>query len=101
MGARTDRGASGGDARTVETGPLTRYIFMSSVAAYSDSLNHYENDALAPDDHPDPYVRNKARVVPRCTSAQRDGGGLVTPVPPQFFIDTRARPSDCRGCDEP
>lgn len=39
---------------------LTRYIFMSSVAAYGDGLNHHEADALAPDDHPDQYVRNKA-----------------------------------------
>ena len=39
---------------------LTRYVFMSSVAAYGDGLNHHEADALAPDDHPDPYVRNKA-----------------------------------------
>ena len=39
---------------------LTRYIFMSSVAAYGDGLNHHEADALAPDDHPDAYVRNKA-----------------------------------------
>jgi nucleoside-diphosphate-sugar epimerase len=39
---------------------LTRYIYMSSVAAYGDGLNHHEADALAPDDHPDSYVRNKA-----------------------------------------
>lgn len=39
---------------------LQRYIFMSSVAAYGDGLNHHEADALAPDDHPDQYVRNKA-----------------------------------------
>ncbi len=39
---------------------LQRYIFMSSVAAYGDGLNHHEADALAPDDHPDAYVRNKA-----------------------------------------
>jgi nucleoside-diphosphate-sugar epimerase len=39
---------------------LRRYIFMSSVAAYGDGLNHHEADALAPDDHPDAYVRNKA-----------------------------------------
>ncbi|MBM3727166.1 MAG: NAD-dependent epimerase/dehydratase family protein [Acidobacteria bacterium] len=39
---------------------LQRYIFMSSVAAYGDGLNHHESDALAPDDHPDAYVRNKA-----------------------------------------
>jgi nucleoside-diphosphate-sugar epimerase len=39
---------------------LQRYIFMSSVAAYGDGLNHHEGDALAPDNHPDIYVRNKA-----------------------------------------
>ncbi|MCU0246658.1 MAG: NAD-dependent epimerase/dehydratase family protein [Bryobacter sp.] len=39
---------------------LVRYVFMSSVAAYGDGLNHHEADALAPDDHPDAYVRNKA-----------------------------------------
>ncbi len=41
-------------------GDLTRYIFMSSVAAYGDGLNHNEDDPLAPDSHPDAYVRNKA-----------------------------------------
>jgi 2'-hydroxyisoflavone reductase len=41
-------------------GDLTRYIFMSSVAAYGDGLNHAEDDPLASDIHPDPYVRNKA-----------------------------------------
>ncbi len=42
------------------SGHLTRYVFMSSVAAYGDGLNHHEGDALAQDDHPQPYVRNKA-----------------------------------------
>ncbi|MEP6715913.1 MAG: SDR family oxidoreductase [Terriglobia bacterium] len=41
-------------------GDLSRYIFMSSVAAYGDGLNHAEDDPLASDLHPDPYVRNKA-----------------------------------------
>jgi 2'-hydroxyisoflavone reductase len=39
---------------------LSRYIFMSSVAAYGDGLNHKESDPLAPDYHADPYVRHKA-----------------------------------------
>jgi 2'-hydroxyisoflavone reductase len=39
---------------------LTRYIFLSSVAAYGDGLNHKESDPLAPDYHSDPYVRHKA-----------------------------------------
>lgn len=41
-------------------GELTRYVFMSSVAAYGDGLNHSEDDPLASDIHPDAYVRNKA-----------------------------------------
>jgi nucleoside-diphosphate-sugar epimerase len=41
-------------------GDLTRYIFMSSVAAYGDGLTHAEDDPLASDIHTDPYVRNKA-----------------------------------------
>ncbi len=41
-------------------GDLTRYIFMSSVAAYGDGLNHSEDDPLASDIHTDAYVRNKA-----------------------------------------
>jgi 2'-hydroxyisoflavone reductase len=41
-------------------GDLTRYIFMSSVAAYGDGLNHSEDDPLASDFHADAYVRNKA-----------------------------------------
>ena len=41
-------------------GDLSRYIFMSSVAAYGDGLNHSEDDPLASDIHNDAYVRNKA-----------------------------------------
>ena len=33
---------------------------MSSVAAYGDGLNHSEDDPLASEIHPEPYVRNKA-----------------------------------------
>ena len=39
---------------------LSRYIFMSSVAAYGDGLNHKESDPLAPDYHSNPYIRHKA-----------------------------------------
>lgn len=39
---------------------LARYIFMSSVAAYGDGLNHKESDPLAPDYHANPYIRHKA-----------------------------------------
>lgn len=65
---------------------LSRYLFMSSVAAYGDGLNHHEGDALAPDNHQDPYVRNKAmseRVLFRMH--QRNGFPVVTLRPPFIY----------------
>src|SRR5688572_585985 len=72
-------------AKTCSDG-LARYIFMSSVAAYGDGLNHQEGDALAPDDHAEPYVRNKAmseRVLFRLR--QRTGFPVVTLRPPFIY----------------
>src|SRR5580704_542765 len=65
---------------------LHRYVFMSSVAAYGDGLNHHEGDALAPDDAPDLYVRNKAmseRALFRLH--QRIGLPVVTLRPPYVY----------------
>lgn len=65
---------------------LQRYIYMSSVAAYGDGLNHHEGDALAPDNHPDTYVRNKAmseRALFRMH--QRNGFPVVTLRPPYVY----------------
>ena len=65
---------------------LQRYIFMSSVAAYGDGLNHHEGDALAPDNHPDSYVRNKAmseRALFRLH--QRNRFPVVTLRPPFIY----------------
>ena len=67
-------------------GNVSRYIFMSSVAAYGDGLNHHEGDALAPDDHPDSYIRNKAmseRSLFRLH--QRTGFPVVTIRPPFVY----------------
>src|SRR5581483_10757759 len=58
-----ERGTTAGHVESTARavgGNLKRYIFMSSVAAYGDGLNHHEGDALAPDDAPELYVRNKA-----------------------------------------
>lgn len=41
-------------------GDLSRYVFMSSVAAYGDGLNHAEDEPLASEAHENPYFRNKA-----------------------------------------
>lgn len=67
-------------------GHAARYIFMSSVSAYGDGLNHHEGDPLAPDDHPSSYVRNKAmseRALFRMH--QRSGFPVVTLRPPYVF----------------
>lgn len=47
-------------ARACAHSGLERYVFMSSVAAYGSGLDHDEDNALAADDHPESYVRNKA-----------------------------------------
>lgn len=46
-------------ARAANSGALERYVFMSSVAALADGLDHHDDDPLALDDNPEAYVRNK------------------------------------------
>ncbi len=68
------------------TGRIGRYIFMSSVAAYGDGLNHHEGDALAADNHPDSYVRNKAQTERALFRLhQRHGTPVVTIRPPFVY----------------
>jgi len=58
-----ERGTTGAQVEATAKsvpGDITRYIFMSSVAAYGDGLNHAEDDPLASDMHASDYVRNKA-----------------------------------------
>jgi nucleoside-diphosphate-sugar epimerase len=65
---------------------LTRYIFISSVGAYGDGLNHKESDPLAPDYHASPYVRHKAtteRLLFRMHA--QTGLPLVTFRPPFVY----------------
>jgi 2'-hydroxyisoflavone reductase len=65
---------------------ISRYLFMSSVAAYGDGLNHKESDPLAPDYHADPYVRHKAtteRLLFRMHS--QSGLPVVTFRPPFVY----------------
>lgn len=65
---------------------LVRYVFMSSVAAYGDGLNHYEGDPLAPDNHAEAYVRNKAmteRMLFRLH--QKTNSPVVTFRPPYVY----------------
>jgi len=84
-----DRGTTSGHVEATvraSSNHLHRYIFMSSVAAYGDGLNHHEGDALAPDDAPELYVRNKAmseRALFRLH--QRIGLPVVTMRPPYLY----------------
>jgi nucleoside-diphosphate-sugar epimerase len=65
---------------------LNRYIFMSSVAAYGDGLNHKESDPLAPDYHTIPYVRHKANTERLLFRMQAQTGlPLVTFRPPFVY----------------
>src|SRR5207302_3033440 len=63
---------------------LERYVCMSSIAAYGDGLNHYEGDPLAPDNHPEPYVRNKATTERALLRLQRKTGFPVVTMRPPF-----------------
>ncbi|MBV9154930.1 MAG: NAD-dependent epimerase/dehydratase family protein [Acidobacteriaceae bacterium] len=84
-----ERGTTGAQVEAtaqIFDGKVGRYVFMSSVAAYGDGLNHHEGDALAPDDHPNPYARNKAvseRALFRMH--QRSGFPIVTLRPPFVY----------------
>ena len=91
-----ERGTTAGHVESTvraSGGNLQRYIFMSSVAAYGDGLNHHEGDALAPDDAADLYVRNKAmseRALFRLH--QRIGLPVVTLRPPYVYGPGKRNP---------
>lgn len=84
-----DHGTNGSQVEAtaqIFDGKIGRYVFMSSVAAYGDGLNHHEGDALAPDDHPNPYSRHKAmseRALFRLH--QRTGFPIITLRPPFVY----------------
>ncbi len=63
---------------------ISRYIFMSSVAAYGDGLNHKESDPLAPDYHADPYVRHKATTERLLFRMHAQSGFPVVTFRPPF-----------------
>jgi nucleoside-diphosphate-sugar epimerase len=64
---------------------LSRYIFMSSVAAYGDGLNHKESDPLAPDYHSNPYIRHKASTERRLFRLHAQTGLPVVTFRPPFI----------------
>lgn len=82
-----ERGTTGAQveaaARAIP-GDLTRYIFMSSVAAYGDGLSHSEDDPLASDIHPNPYIRNKATSERALFSMYHESRFPVVTMRPPF-----------------
>lgn len=63
---------------------LSRYVFMSSISAYGDGLNHYEKDPLAAEDHPVAYIRNKATTERLLFRMYNQSGFPVVTFRPPF-----------------
>lgn len=82
-----ERGTSGqqveATARAIP-GDISRYVFISSVAAYGSGLNHVEDDPLAPDTHPDNYVRNKSMSERALFRMHREENFPVVTMRPPF-----------------
>lgn len=68
---------------------LERYVFMSSVAAYGEGLGHREDDPLAPGDHPNPYIGNKASSERALFRMHAASGFPVTTFRPPFVHGPR------------
>jgi 2'-hydroxyisoflavone reductase len=68
-----------------EGGGLRRYVFTSSVAVYGGGPDHGEGEELAPPDHPEPYVRNKAETERALFRLHREEGIPVSTLRPPFI----------------
>ncbi|MCC7181283.1 MAG: NAD-dependent epimerase/dehydratase family protein [Acidobacteria bacterium] len=77
--------ASQVEAAARSCGPqLQRYVFMSSVAAYPPGVDHREEDPLAPDDFPNPYVQHKASAERALFRMHAESGSPVVTFRPPF-----------------
>ncbi|MCY4586099.1 MAG: NAD-dependent epimerase/dehydratase family protein [Bryobacterales bacterium] len=63
---------------------LRRYVFTSSVAAYGGGLNLSEDHPLAPEDHPEDYVRNKAQTERMLFRLHEDEGLPAATLRPPY-----------------
>ncbi len=82
-----ERGTTAGQVEATTAaipGELSRYIFMSSIAAYGEGLNHLEDDPLAPETHPLDYVRNKAASERALLKMHADSGFPAVTLRPPF-----------------
>jgi nucleoside-diphosphate-sugar epimerase len=68
---------------------LRRYVFVSSIAAYSPGLGLRESAALVPDDYPNPYAQHKASSERALFRLHADSGFPVTTFRPPFVHGPR------------
>ena len=68
---------------------LQRYVFMSSTAAYGGGLDRREDDPLAPDDVPNPYVQHKAMAERALFRLHAEAGLPVVTFRPPFVYGPR------------
>lgn len=71
------------------TDALTRYVFMSSIAAYGSGIDLHEDAPLAPEDHPNPYVQHKASSERALFRMHGATGFPVTTFRPPFVHGPR------------
>ena len=64
---------------------VKRYVFVSSVAAYGEGLDHDEDDPLAPPGHPELYVRNKAESERALFRLHREKGVPAATLRPPYI----------------
>jgi nucleoside-diphosphate-sugar epimerase len=65
-------------------GDISRYIFISSIAAYGSGLNRVEDDPLAPDTDANDYARNKAASERALFRMHRESGFPAVTMRPPF-----------------
>ncbi|MDE0102895.1 MAG: NAD-dependent epimerase/dehydratase family protein [Bryobacterales bacterium] len=82
-----ERGTTGEQvARAAAASPplRTRYVFMSSCAAYGSGLDRHESSPLAGPDHPEEYCRNKADSERGLFALHSSTGLAATTLRPPF-----------------
>jgi nucleoside-diphosphate-sugar epimerase len=67
----------------------SRYVFISSIAAYGPGLNHREDEALVADDFPFPYAQHKASSERALFRLHAQMGLPVTTFRPPFVHGPR------------
>jgi nucleoside-diphosphate-sugar epimerase len=78
------------EAAARAAGPsLRRYVFMSSIAAYPPGVGLREDDALAPDDFPNPYAQHKASAERMLLGMHAETGFPAVTFRPAFVHGPR------------